>query len=463
MFSLVAMVCIWQGFDWILLFPFLILILFLGFFRLNQLILLTVFLTPLSINLSETPLGFGISLPAEPLIFGLMLLTLLKIVFEGGIDKKILLHPVSLLILLHLFWFVVTTITSTMLLVSIKYTLARFWFVLVFFYLCAYLFKDIKNIYRFIWCYVIPLLLVIAYSTYRHAGAGFTEEAAHISMTPFYNDHTAYAAGLTLFFPVILILVFQTGLKWYYRFLIFSVASAILYAIIYSYTRAAWVGLVVAFLAFLTFLFKINYKIVLIGMVSFLILIGVSWTNIMIKLEANRKQSSTEYASHLQSISNISTDASNVERINRWSSAFRMFMEKPILGWGPGTYQFKYAPFQQFNEKTIISTNAGNRGNAHSEYIGPLAEQGIFGFVTFALVIITVIIRSARLIKTTSNRKIKTLALGLLLGLITYWIHGFLNYFLDSDKASVPFWGFIAALTALELFHNTKAPIQPST
>jgi len=29
--------------------------------------------------------------------------------------------------------------------------------------------------------------------------------------------------------------------------------------------------------------------------------------------------------------------------------------------------------------KTIISTNFGNNGNAHSEYLGPLSEQGIIG------------------------------------------------------------------------------------
>ena len=33
-------------------------------------------------------------------------------------------------------------------------------------------------------------------------------------------------------------------------------------------------------------------------------------------------------------------------------------------------------------EKTIISTNAGDLGNAHSEYIGPLAESGLFGMLT---------------------------------------------------------------------------------
>jgi hypothetical protein len=38
-------------------------------------------------------------------------------------------------------------------------------------------------------------------------------------------------------------------------------------------------------------------------------------------------------------------------------------------------------------------------------------------------------------------------------GLISYYIHGFLNNFLDTDKASVPVWGFMAILVALRLYH----------
>ena len=64
-------------------------------------------------------------------------------------------------------------------------------------------------------------------------------------------------------------------------------------------------------------------------------------------MSRNSQDSSGKLVEHLQSISNISTDASNVERLNRWVSAFGMIKEKPLVGWGPGTYQFEYAPFQK--------------------------------------------------------------------------------------------------------------------
>jgi len=77
-----------------------------------------------------------------------------------------------------------------------------------------------------------------------------------------------------------------------------------------------------------------------------------------------------------------------MERVNRWKSANQVFREKPLMGWGPATYQFKYAPFQIASEKTIISTNYGKVGNAHSEYLGSLVDSGIPGIMLYFLLLI---------------------------------------------------------------------------
>jgi hypothetical protein len=54
------------------------------------------------------------------------------------------------------------------------------------------------------------------------------------------------------------------------------------------------------------------------------------------------------------------------------------------------------------------------------------------------------------------NREVKFLSMMVTLGLITYFTHGILNNFLDTDKLSVPFWGFIAIIVALDIFHTNK-------
>jgi hypothetical protein len=69
--------------------------------------------------------------------------------------------------------------------------------------------------------------------------------------------------------------------------------------------------------------------------------------------------------------------------------------------------------------------------------------------------------------RRTKNLSNKYLARAVLLGLVTYWVHGVLNYFLDTEKASVPYWGFIGILVALQLNEEEKSPListqQPDT
>jgi putative inorganic carbon (HCO3(-)) transporter len=98
-------------------------------------------------------------------------------------------------------WYLLTTLTSSMPTVSFKSTLARFCYISVFYFMLLYLFSNMENIKRFIWAYLIPLVGVIAYTIFTHAMEGFSEEAAHTAMVPFYNDHTAYAAVLSFFIP----------------------------------------------------------------------------------------------------------------------------------------------------------------------------------------------------------------------------------------------------------------------
>jgi len=60
------------------LLPAVLLVVILALFALDKLILFTVFLTPLAVNLQELEGGLGLSLPTEPIVFGIMLLFVLK-------------------------------------------------------------------------------------------------------------------------------------------------------------------------------------------------------------------------------------------------------------------------------------------------------------------------------------------------------------------------------------------------
>ncbi|MFW5851696.1 MAG: O-antigen ligase family protein [Bacteroidota bacterium] len=433
--------------------PFVLLLLLLAFVSLKHLMLIIAFCAPLSIQLSYflPDASLDMSLPTEPFLFGVMGLFFLKLITERRFDKKVLAHPVSISIYFYLIWLFLTSLSSELPIVSFKYLLVRLWFIVNFYFLVTQLVEDKSYISKYLWAYTLGLMIVIGITLFKHAQEEFTQKAGHYVMHPFFNDHTSYGAALAMILPAIIGITQSVRKTFNIRFLQIFAISIILIALVFSYTRAAWLSLVVAIGIWILIKLRIKFRsLVIIGILSLSILIPISHS-IMYSLEKNDEVSSTDFSAHIKSMSNITTDASNLERINRWKSAIRMFEERPVMGWGPGTYMFLYAPFQHSEDRTIISTNAADLGNAHSEYLGLLSEAGFIGSLSFILIIILTLTTVFRLYYRTHNDTTKKIALSLCLGLITYYVHGFLNNFLDYDKISLLFWSFTAIIVALDI------------
>ncbi len=456
LFIFINALLIANEFFWFMAIPLVGFLIYMYFTSLDKVLLLITFLTPLSITLSNYDAQLGLSLPTEPMMVAVLGLYFFKIVFQQNYDLKVLKHPVTLSILFYLLWLLITSATSEIPLVSIKFLLAKLWFIVPFYFLATQVFKNIKNFKIFSWAYMISLCIVIVYTTIKHSAYAFDEEIGHWIMDPFYNDHTAYGAMIAFFVPVISGFLFDKSYSNVQRLFTFIVFIIILVGLYLSYSRAAWLGIVAAIGILFILKFKIKIKWVAFAGIVSLSLFLMLRTQIIMKLEKNKQDTSQNFTEHVQSISNISTDASNLERINRWTSAFRMFNERPFFGYGPGTYQFCYAPYQYSYEKTIISTNAGNMGNAHSEYIGPLAETGVLGLLSVLAIAISTFFTAYKVYLKSTNKKVRFLSLIAFTSLTTYYVHGFLNNFLDTDKASVPFWGFIAMIVALDVYHKDE-------
>lgn len=431
-------------------------VLLLYIFSLDKVLLLTAFTVPLSINLKALEAGLAISLPAEPLLIGIMVLFFAKMLYDGKYDKRISHHPIAIVIYCMFAWMLVTTITSEMPVVSLKFILSRLWFVVPAFFLCAILFKKPKNIHWFIWLYIAALCIVCVYTIIHHAQFGFDGDSAHWVMTPFYNDHTAYGAALAIYLILALTYVFLPGIKTSRRLIIIGVVALLSVALVFSNCRAAWLSVIAALAVLICVLLKIKFRWIATVVVILVGLFLAFQNQIIDALEKNNQDASGDLVENVQSITNISTDASNLERINRWQSAFRLFNERPVFGWGPGTYQFVYAPYQMSKEKTIISTNAGDGGNAHSEYFGPLAEQGIVGSILVLILVIVTVYHGMKAYKRCKNRQAKTLVLGATLAFISYFVHGLLNNFMDTDKLAVPVWSLAALIAAIDVYYADK-------
>ena len=431
-------------------------VLLLYIFSLDKVLLFTAFTVPLSVNLKALDAGLAISLPAEPLLMGILVLFLAKMLYDGKFDKPISHHPIAIVIYCMFAWMLVTTITSEMPVVSLKFIASRLWFIVPAFFLCAILFKKPKNIDLFIWLYIASLCIVCVYTIIHHAQFGFDGDSAHWVMTPFYNDHTAYGAALAIYLILALTYVFIPGISKGKRLLIIGVVALLGLALTLSNCRAAWLSVIASLAVLICVLLRIKFRWIAAAVV---ILVGLFFTfqnQIIDALEKNNQDASGDLVENIQSITNISTDASNLERINRWQSAFRLFNERPVFGWGPGTYQFVYAPFQMSKEKTIISTNAGDGGNAHSEYFGPLAEQGLVGSLLMLSLVVVTVTCGLKTYSRCKNKKAKVLVLGATLAFFGYFIHGFLNNFLDTDKLAIPVWSLAALIATIDVYYADK-------
>lgn len=408
---------------------------------------------PLSINLQEFVHDVpGLYMPTEPMLLGLLGLFILRACKGYPVDKKIFTHPISYVIGGMMLWIFITSITSYDIVVSLKFFTSRAWFIVGFFFILGHIMLH-KPQYRerMIMMLLFPLIIVVIYTLIRHAGHNFSKAAGHWMMKPFFKDHTSYGAVLTMLFPPAIALLAKKGRPEITRVLLALATFILGIGIVFSFTRAAWVSLVGVASLFAIMRLGVSLRqIIGIGIVA-LSLIWVNQDSILIELQRNKQDSSDNLTEHVESISNVTSDDSNLERLNRWNCAWSLFKERPLFGWGPGTYQFVYAPYQEAKYKTIISTNNSDGGNAHSEYLGPLAEQGILGPMFVILLIWYISSIGFRLCNESENIDKRNLAVGVYLGLMTYFIHGILNNYLDTDKASAPFWGFIALLVVLDL------------
>ena len=431
--------------------PLLVLFLLLFIQRFETGLMAIALLTPWAVNFAFGDSGMELSMPVEPLMILFSVMFLFRILVDRNYDLRILRHPVTVLILLSLVWWVVTSCTSRIPLASFKYLAARLWFLLPFFFAGAQIFQNEKRIRQFFWCYALSLMAIILISTLKTLGNFSDLQTLHRVMKPFYNDHTAYGCAIALFIPAAFYFIFSRNSRGWSRILWMALFALLLIGLFFSYCRAAWISVIVAIGVYVAIRMgmKIKWMVLLAGLC-----VGGFFayqSELLYKLSKNHQDSSYDISGQIQSISNISTDASNLERLNRWASAMRIFKEDPILGCGPGTYQFVYGSYQRSYQLSTISTNSGNLGNAHSEYIGPMTEQGIPGVFFVVAIFFATFATGVRLYRTSNDKTTANLALAFTLSLLTYYVHGVFNDFLDTDKLSVPFWAFTAVIVALDI------------
>lgn len=425
----------------------------LALFRKNLLLLAWWVLIPLSIPVM---LGGSKIAPSEILLL-FWVATPLWQGFPKSMDK-VLRHPVSILLIIEIAVYALSTITSSMFAISAKRLILHSLYIVGAYFLFVPIFMERRNILKMGTMLSLGLFPVLIISIIFMAQYQFNSEVAPAAPRPFFSDHTEFGAFAALIFPLLFVAWnYSDRMKITISFWQKGSLLALFLAISFSFSRAVWLSVAATAALYLLINLGLRFRHLLFIIIlssGFLYQYGNEIYQVVLQNEA--ESSRQEVLEQLKSVGNVKSDVSNLERINRWKSAIKMFEERPVLGFGPGTYQFQYAPYQELRDKTVISSNFGDAGNAHSEYLMYLSETGIFGFLTFLILSLYLVRMGFQLYRNAKNETTRYLALGILLSLTTLLVHSLFNSFLETDKIGLPFYLFAAALVGLDLNNHSE-------
>ena len=363
---------------------------FLDFRPLFYLLLLTL---PLSTDIG-LPGGLSTDLPTEPLAVGLTGLFILHAARHWGeYSARRFLHPIALLLYLHVGWILFTTLFSETFTVSLKFSAAKLWYVGGYFLIPLLLLRTPRHLRIVIHCILWPLLFVAVQTLLRHAMYGFSFADQFRTMYPFMPEHVSYAACLTAFFPWVMYLRWHRGhegrSRWWLTYLIIPLW---LIAIFFTFTRAAFVALALAGGALLLIKWRLLRPALILAVVA--AGIGVAYMiddNRYLELAPNYDTTvSHDEFGNLISATYKLEDISTMERLYRWVAGGHMVPYRPLTGWGPGTFLEHYKGFTVPNFETYVSDNEGRSG-IHSYYLMTLVEQGFPGLAIFLCYVLGVL------------------------------------------------------------------------
>jgi O-antigen ligase len=397
--------------------------------------------------------GLATDLPTEPLIVGLMFAYLLYLLKNGNTLKSdFIRHPVSLLLLAHGAWILVATFFSSQPIFSIKFCLAKFWYIMAFYFLAGSLLKDAASIRKMVWWVFVPLLFTVIIITFRHALIGFSFKEVNSVMLPFYRNHVNYASVCVLFVP------FATlGLVWQPKYStswwVFLVGVILLIAAIqFSYTRAAYAGLVIAVGMYFVIKRKLMRHTILVAIISIVSLVGyfIQKNHYLLFAPDFEHAISHKNFDNLLEATFKMEDISTVERVYRWIAGIRMVAEKPLTGFGPNNFYTFYKPYTVRSFETYVSDNP-EHSTVHCYYLLTMIEQGVMGFLIFLGMSLYVLIKGEQIYHASTDKTHQQIVMTVLLS--TVIIHSILliNDMVETDKVGSFFFMCMAILVNVDL------------
>jgi len=407
------------------------------------------------------PNGLGTDLPSEPIMLAITGIAILLFFNRiKDIDYSYLYHPISILLLLHICWIGITAIGADYPIVSMKYWLAKIWYVVPFFFMPFKLIKSHKESKKAIYLLLIPLMAAVIWVLIRHAGYNFSFRTSNTVVYPIFRNHVSYAAILVMFLPYVYALR-TLDIKITTRKIALSLCVLILIIGIYfSYTRAAQASIIIAIAAYWMVTWKLTKPAVIAGVIGLFVSVGYLINDKKYMDYAPDFQNTVSHFNYdnLLAATYKLEDISTMERVHRWVAGGRMLSDRPWFGFGPANFYNTYRDYTLNEFKTYVSNNPEKSG-IHNYYLMIAVEQGIFGLFIFLALLITALIRGEALYHRMRDEKAKTIVMGALISIIVSCAILLINDMLEADKVGPIFFFSLSVLVAYDILDGKRTEV----
>ncbi|MBK6364263.1 MAG: O-antigen ligase family protein [Saprospiraceae bacterium] len=401
---------------------------------------------PFSIEFYFEPIGFGSDLPSEPLM---ILITVGSLIFMAkkkySFPIDTIKNPVFIILVIHLCWILATTLNSQNVLTSFKFFLAKLWYVIPFFFFPVAFFRkaeDFIKVYRLLYVFLfISIVIVLT----RHAFEGFTFASSYDVVRPFFRNHVSYAAISVICLPFVWAFFKTTPSRTYGKIFLFFILMVFLTGIYFSYTRAAILSVVFAVIAYFIFENRwVKHSLLVTFFTAGFLVLFLAIDNKYLDLTPNfeRTITHTQFDNLIEATYKLE-DISSMERVYRWMAGFEMLKNKPLMGFGPGTFYENYKSYSISQFATYVSDNPDKSG-IHNYFLMTFVEQGVFGFIIFVLLCVLLLLMAEETWHMYKNDKYHAFVIAISLSFIIILSMNLINDLIETDKVG-PFFFLNAA------------------
>jgi O-antigen ligase len=323
--------------------------------------------------------------------------------------------PLTVIIVLQFIWLIVAVVFSKELLFSIKFLLAKCWFMVSFFVLPILVFREKKDFRKAFIIVLVPLLATALIIFYRHYQIGFNFRKVEKAIGGIYYNHVDYSTVLSMFFPLLCIAFsLSKGKNWIVRGILFAIILFFILAIYFTYARAAMVAVVFAIVIYLAIRLRLVNLVmpVFYGFMA-LMLVYMIHHNKYIDYRPNFQHTYMHktWKDHI-----IATfrgeDMSSMERLYRWIAGIRMSTDRPITGYGPNSFYYYYKPYAVTAFRTYVSRNL-EQSTTHNYFLYMLVEQGWPAMILYAILVAVVFAQAQKIYYRFNDRFYKKVTLAL--------------------------------------------------